>query len=69
MPDLHTHSFPRFLANDSEHWRQRGEQLRFIAQDIRDAKTKTIMLRIADDYDKIAERALLRTKGGSMARA
>jgi hypothetical protein len=61
MSGLHAHSFPSFLANDSQHWRQRGEQLRFLAQDIRDAKTKAIMLRIADDYDKIAERALLRT--------
>lgn len=66
MFDLHTRSFPH--ANDPGHWRQRAEQLRHLAEDIEDAKAKAIMLRIADDYDNLAERALLRTKGGGVAR-
>jgi len=69
MSQLQARSFPRFLADDPEHWRLRGEQLRFIAQDITDAKSKAIMLRIADDYSKLALRAELRTKGGHEVRA
>jgi hypothetical protein len=37
---------PRFLADDPNHWRERGEQMRLIAQGISDAKTKKIMLEI-----------------------
>ena len=39
---------PRFLADDPEHWRQRGEQMRLIARGMSDAKTKKIMLGIAE---------------------
>jgi hypothetical protein len=44
------------IYDDPEHWRKRGEQMRAIAEGIIDAGTKAIMLRIADEYDKLAER-------------
>jgi hypothetical protein len=53
------------LYNNPEHWRGRAQQLRFVAQEIADAKSKAIMLKIAEDYEKLAKRAELRTDGGA----
>jgi hypothetical protein len=43
--------------SDTKHWRNRAEEARAIAVQMTDPHTKAIMLTIAQDYEKLAERA------------
>jgi hypothetical protein len=51
-------SAPHF--NDPDHWHQRAEECRVLADEMSNQRTKRTMLRIADDYDKLAMRACVR---------
>ncbi len=44
-------------SDDANHWRNRAEEARAIAVQMKDAHTKATMLAIAKDYDKLAVRA------------
>jgi hypothetical protein len=50
--------------NDPEHWRQRARDMRKLAEGVKDDAARQTMLRIAADYDRLAERAELRSDGG-----
>ena len=56
---------PTSFINDPEHWRNRAEEARTSAEQMNDEASKQTMLRIAADYEKLAERAALRAQGGS----
>jgi hypothetical protein len=44
-------------TNDSQHWRNRAEEMRNLADETTDQHSRDTMFRIADDYDLLARRA------------
>jgi hypothetical protein len=50
--------------DDPKHWRDRAAEMRALSDTMTDPQTIAIMRRLADDYDKLAERAAVRSKGG-----
>jgi hypothetical protein len=55
------------LLDDPEHWRSRAEEARTMAEQLSDPESKRTMLRIADDYERLAEHAKLRARGQSQS--
>jgi hypothetical protein len=51
-------------VNDAQHWRDRATEMRALSDTLENPETVAIMLRLADDYDKLADRADIRRKGG-----
>jgi hypothetical protein len=45
------------FVNESDHWRVRAEQARILARQMGDSESKDAMLRIAEDYERLAKRA------------
>jgi hypothetical protein len=45
--------------NHPEYWRSRAEEARAVAAQTRDTHTKALMLKFAQDYEKLAKRAPL----------
>jgi hypothetical protein len=45
------------IIHDHQHWRQRAEEARAVAEQMADPEARRMMLNIADGYDKLAQRA------------
>ena len=41
----------------TKHWRNRAAKMRVLSGEINDAEAQSIMLTLANDYDKLADRA------------
>jgi len=50
-----------------QHWRQRGEKARTLAGELTDAEAKRKMLKIAEDYERLAIQAVQRLRHHSSA--
>jgi hypothetical protein len=51
------------FINEADHWRARAEEARNLANQMNDPESKDAMLRIADDYELLANRAEHRAVG------
>jgi hypothetical protein len=49
--------------NDSKRWRDRAAEMRALADAMNDVDAAAIMLRLAADCDRLADRAEARSKG------
>lgn len=56
---------PRHILNDPKHWHQRAEEARCLAEQMNDSESRRMMLRIAADYERLAEHAQQRAELGS----
>ena len=48
---------PALFINDPEHWQTRAQEARKLAEQMNDGDARQAMLRIADEYEKLAQRA------------
>jgi hypothetical protein len=46
---------------DVKHWRDRAAEMRGLSEVMKDPKARVLLLDLADDYDKLADRALDRS--------
>jgi hypothetical protein len=60
MPDA-----PHF--NNPQHWRDRAEQARILAEQMHDDLSRQMMLSLAEDYETLARKAAARVSGDSKA--
>jgi hypothetical protein len=51
---------PSLFINDPKHWHERAKEMRALAENAGDEESKQAMLRIAQDYETLAQRALER---------
>jgi len=56
-------SMPASFVNNPKHWEERAADMRALARQMSDGEAKETMLRIAKDYEKLAQRALERSGG------
>jgi hypothetical protein len=47
---------PQSRVNDPKHWRDRAAEMRALAVEMTDAEARAMMLRLAHDYDSLADR-------------
>jgi hypothetical protein len=50
------------LASHPTHWKKRADEIRQLAETISEANTREVFLKLAAEYDKLAQRAANRTQ-------
>jgi hypothetical protein len=59
---------PRRFVDDPKHWYDRAAAMRALADEVKDIEARAMMLKLADEYDKLAERAETHTRGQPTAK-
>ena len=54
------------VFNDPHHWHERANDARSVAEHISDIERRARMMAIADQFDKLAERAVARLKANAV---
>jgi hypothetical protein len=54
---------PASLINDPEHWRDRAREKRKLAERLQSEQAKQSVLRVANEYERLAEEAEERLRG------
>jgi alkylation response protein AidB-like acyl-CoA dehydrogenase len=55
--------------HDPQHWRDRAAQMRVLAEGMQDPQARRLMILVANDYDKLADRAARRAAAAQSATA
>jgi hypothetical protein len=42
---------------DAKHWRDRAAEMRVLSDEMKNLEAQTLMLKLANEYDKLADRA------------
>jgi len=68
-PDLEPRAptVPDSKLDNPKHWQERAEEARSIAEQLKDPDSRPMLLRIADDYERLGEHARRRMKGPAAA--
>jgi hypothetical protein len=61
-------AMPASFINEPKHWRDRAEEMRTLAEVMKDQISREMILRIAQDYEKLAQRAEERSKDVSQSK-
>ena len=51
-------------VNDSHHLRERAAEMRASSKELKDNNIAVVIMRLADLYDRLADRAEMRSNGG-----
>ena len=57
------------MVNDPEYWRDRAREKRELAERLRNEQAKQTVLRVANEYERLAEQAEERSRGSPPPRA
>lgn len=52
------------LLNNAKHWMQRAQETRRLADSVEDAEAKRTLIKIAEEYERLAQRAAKRDDDG-----
>jgi hypothetical protein len=54
---MHGRCYAGWVVNDNKHWRDKADEMRSLALMMQHFDTASIVLRVAKDYDTLADRA------------
>ncbi len=57
----------RQSINDAKHWRDRAAEMRVLSDIMKDERSQRILLKLANDYDRLADRAEDRAARNNLA--